>query len=265
MDLYEILQINPDEVKIHLAGWNGIDNPLDVFFDNRFKEWQEEQTKHNFGRKYIVSLINMPGRNLWLFAGIYYSHGIIGQKGNCYLYKTELADIRTDMIGRLVVKHVRKGRNSYPNGENILGNADVYEIMPEPLAMSDFKNFKNVLLTRKQLELIFTHEYPSWKAALSSVAGVYLLSDQATGKLYIGSAYGQGGFWGRWQNYYNYYHGGNCQLKKLLNDNDEFAFDSFNYSILETCDLDLSKDLVIELENLWKKKLLTREFGFNDN
>ena len=265
MDIYELLPINPHEAKIHLACWNGIDNPLDVFFDGNFKEWQEEQTKKNFGRKYIVSLISIPGQNLWLFAGIYHSHGVKGQRGNCHLYETELANIRNDMIGRLVVKYARKGRNSYPNGENLSSFATVHEIFPEPLAMSEFTGFKNVFLTRKKLELIFRHEYPSWKAALSSVSGIYLISDNKKGKLYVGSAYGQGGFWDRWQNYSNTYHGGNIQFKKLLEYEGKTAFDSFIYSILETCDLDMSKESVIEKESIWKSKLLSRIFGFNDN
>ena len=112
---------------------------------------------------------------------------------------------------------------------------------------------------------MYSHEYPSWKSVLSSVAGVYLLSDSKTGKLYVGSAYGSGGFWSRWGDYYRNYHGGNSQLKELYELGGPSAFQTFNYSILETCDIDLTADLVIEIENRWKSKLMTREFGLNEN
>jgi hypothetical protein len=41
----------------------------------------------------------------------------------------------------------------------------------------------------------------SWWSALSSVGGVYLVLDTATGKAYVGSAYGTGGIWQRWSAY----------------------------------------------------------------
>ena len=47
------------ECKIHLAVWNGFDNPLDLYIDGKFKEWEEGQTKRNFERKYILSLITV--------------------------------------------------------------------------------------------------------------------------------------------------------------------------------------------------------------
>jgi hypothetical protein len=51
--------------------------------------------------------------------------------------------------------------------------------------------------------------------ALASVAGVYLISDTLTGKLYVGSATGEGGIWGRWCQYVDG-HGHNIQLKRLV-------------------------------------------------
>src|SRR3546814_583456 len=39
----------------------------------------------------------------------------------------------------------------------------------------------------------------SWRTALSSVSGVYILVCPTTGQRYVGSAYGAGGFWGRWE------------------------------------------------------------------
>lgn len=52
----------------------------------------------------------------------------------------------------------------------------------------------------------------SWRGALRSVHGVYLLVCPATGEQYVGSAYGEDGFWGRWLAYAANGHGGNRLL-----------------------------------------------------
>ena len=192
MQTFDILKIDPTELKVHLAVGSIVrDDPLDLYFDGSFKVWQEDQNKRNFQRKYIFSLIRFSCENLWLFAGIYLSKGIYKTVDGYHFYETELTDIGEDLRGRLIVEYKRKGRNSYPKGESLTESAVVYEVKPEPLAFSEFQNFNEVNLTRSQLELLFNHQYPPWKSALTSFAGVYLISDKRTGKLYVGSAYGQ--------------------------------------------------------------------------
>jgi len=215
MDVLKLLELDPMDVKGHLAVTSGIDNPIESFFDGRFEEWQQVQTKRNFGR--------------------------------------------------LVVHFKRTGRNSYPMGENLLGRATIHSILPEPMAFQDFSDFKHLCLSRSELEMLYRHQYPSWKAALSSVSGVYLISDKLTGKQYVGSAYGMGGFWSRWSAYAAGHHGDNKLLRVLFNEKGAFGFSQFQYSILEVCDIDLSKKSVIEIECRWKRKLLSKEFGWNDN
>ena len=48
------------------------------------------------------------------------------------------------------------------------------------------------MLSKQQLDTVVKQEVESWKAALGSVAGVYLIADRRTGKLYVGSATGNG-------------------------------------------------------------------------
>jgi hypothetical protein len=265
MLIYDLVKVEPKQLKVHLAVDNGRENLLDLYFEGTFKEWQSVQNKRNFQRLYILSLIRLERDDLWLFAGVYQSDGIDKTIKDSICYRTELTDICVDLIGRLVIQYKRKGRNSYPNGESLIDCASVYEIKPEPLVFSEFKNFKEVQLSRQQLELLFHHEYPSWKSALSSVSGVYLLSDLSSGQLYVGSAYGEEGLWSRWSNYAENYHGGNSELKRLFKSGGSEAFNKFGYSILETCDIDLPPNSVIAIENRWKDKLLTRQYGFNKN
>ena len=87
MKLFDILKFKlpnfkADECKLHIAGWNGSENPLDLYFAGEFEEWQSWQSKKNFERKYIISIIQLPAKDKWLFAGIYQSY-------NCYYDKSK--------------------------------------------------------------------------------------------------------------------------------------------------------------------------------
>ncbi len=92
--LFDLLKINipsikEEDCKIHLAVWNGSENPVDVFVAGDFEEWQSWQSRQNFGRKYIISLLQLPGANKWLFAGGFVSEGSVYiEKENYYQYKT---------------------------------------------------------------------------------------------------------------------------------------------------------------------------------
>jgi hypothetical protein len=72
----------------------------------------------------------------------------------------------------------------------------------------------------------------------------------------VGSAYGGGGFWSRWEDYYRTGHGGNEKMK-LADESD------YQVSILEIASLSLSIEEIINMEERWKDKLLTRRFGLN--
>lgn len=267
MKLFDLLQVPPTEVKTHLAvSTPKGDDPLNLYFSGDFKRWQQRQTKRNFKRRYILSLIQYPGVNKWLFVGVYESLGLrkTDDKG-IHHYNTKLTPIGESLIGRLIIKYKRAGRHSYPYGESLIDSAAIHEIKAEPVAFNDFVSFKEVLLTRDQLETLFKHDYSSWRSALSSVSGVYLISDKSTGMLYVGSASGNGGIWSRWKSYAETFHGNNKALKRLYSENGEKAFKEFQYAILETADIDVSPDRIAEIETRWKIKLLSREWGYNRN
>ena len=101
--------------------------------------------------------------------------------------------------------------------------------------------------------------------ALSVVKGIYMIIDGNTGKLYIGSAYGSDGIWGRWSSYAATCHGGNYELQKLYDENGEEYFYKFKYIILQILPMRMSDKEVIEMESKYKNRYLTREFGLNDN
>ena len=100
---------------------------------------------------------------------------------------------------------------------------------------------------------------------MSAVAGVYLITDTSTGKLYVGSATGDGGIWARWSQYAATGHGGNKELKKLLKSEGADYARHFQYAVLEIADTHASAEEVIRREAHWKRVLGSREHGYNNN
>lgn len=275
MHLFNLLALmNPDivpaESKMHLATSNEeAENPLDVYLGGEFDDWQSWQTRRNFERRYVVSLIALPHTDRWLFAGAYRSHGAEwhqdeGRNG-LYRYVLEKDASCDDLAGRMILKFTRSGRQSYLDAEKWADDVGLAEIYAEPLSIGEFPGYRAVNLSRDELLLIFRQAPASWRTALSSVAGVYLISDTASGALYVGSAYGEGGFWQRWASYAATGDGGNRKIGDLLAREGRDRLDAFRYSILEIADTHTGEADILERETHWKDILLTRSHGLNAN
>jgi hypothetical protein len=77
-----------------------------------------------------------------------------------------------------------------------------------------------------------------------------------TGKQYVGSATGTEGFWGRWSAYAANGHGGNQGLVLA-------AEDDYHVTILEVAASSATAADIVQREELWKRKLRTRQYGSN--
>ena len=250
--------------KIHLA--TGFPNPpLEAFFQGKFQEWQEYQTKKNFSRKQVVSLIALPARNRWLFVGVYKVIGIRSVESDHVEYNTELLSSQDDLIGRIVVEHSRQARASYLIGPIDGGEYFISEIREKKLTMQEFPGYDSVCISHSQLKIIIEQNIPSWQGALANIKGVYLIADRKTGKHYVGSATGGDGIWQRWSAYAANGHGGNKELVDLLASMQPDYASNFQYSILEIADFHTSDDTILSRESYWKSILLSREYGYNSN
>ena len=255
--------INLENYKIHLA--TGFPNPpLEAFFEGKFKEWQEWQTRKNFQCEMVVSLIELR-RNKWLFAGVYKILDHEKRSEKHISYSTELLDGLDDIIGRIIVHHERKGRAAYLWGKKDGGDFYISEIKEKRLTVEEFPGYNSVLISFPKLKIIISQNIQSWYGALSNIKGVYLITDNKTGKHYIGSALGNDGIWHRWSEYVANGHGGNKELKALLQVNGLDYKNYFQYSILEIADTHSSDDYILQREKYWKDVLRTREFGYNSN
>ena len=99
----------------------------------------------------------------------------------------------------------------------------------------------------------------SWETVLSQWRGIYYIYDEAEGKGYVGSAYGDTNVLGRWLHYAKSGHGGNVLLRRC-------DPKTLRFTILQRVSPDMDASDVIRLEGTWKERLHTRSpFGLNDN
>lgn len=95
----------------------------------------------------------------------------------------------------------------------------------------------------------------AWQEVLKAVKGVYLLVCKECGKQYVGSAKGEDSLWGRFLDYAGTVHGGNVELKK-------HAHRRYQATVLEVVNSDAG---IERIEEAWKQKVQSREFGLNRN
>lgn len=271
MRLIDIIHIyfpdfNPVESKVHLAVWNGKDEPLDVFLAGNFQSWQEIQTRKNFERKYILSLISLPYTDKWIFGGIYESKGCkYDSEKKEYEYKTIPVKEVNELVGRLVIKYSRTSRQSYLYFEKLLNSCLIHEFKPERLSVEEFPGYNKTCISKSTLDIIIRNQLESWKSALSNIAGIYLITDKLNGKLYVGSATGDRGIWQRWTDYSNNGHGGNKDLIEIIKKNGKEYCNNFQYSILEIADTHASENDIKKRESYWKNVFCSIEHGYNAN
>ncbi len=270
MQLFQLLQALDDRLaaercKLHLAVWNGKEDPLDVYLAGQFDEWQSWQTKKNFERDFVISLIALPRTHNWLFAGAHKSAGSKWVRGGLYRYRLRRQDGPNELDGRLIVYFERPGRQSYLLGEKWSHVLQVAEIRPDKLHVAEFPGYSWAMLTKKHLDIVVKQQIESWRSALGNVAGVYVIADRHTGKLYVGSATAGEGIWSRWCAYSATGHGGNRELRKLLRKKGVAYTEHFQFGVLEIADSNASKEDVLRRESRWKDLLLTRKHGFNAN
>ena len=231
---------------------------------------QDKQNKLD-GYEYLVAMAKYYpyGDNFYLFGGIYKVTKIEPAVTNGIGYKLDLLPDCIEYKKRLVAKLSKPIGQSYNRVyESFVtdDNIEVYEILPSA-KLSNFNGYNNVSLTHKELQSIINDEGMEWKSALSYIKAVYVITDKNAGKLYVGSAYGDGGLWGRWSGY--------ADINNLTNDNKyfrelvdakgkEYIINNFSYSIIEIFDKKTRDEEIIRREHYWMGVLDTVKNGMNN-
>ncbi|GAB3556235.1 GIY-YIG nuclease family protein [Spelaeicoccus albus] len=122
-----------------------------------------------------------------------------------------------------------------------------------------FPGFDRLVLDRAQLQAVMReHQYAAWRAALSSVVGIYLITDTRYGRHYVGKADGAESIRQCWSAYVANGHGGNVELRGR-----DPA--TFRYPIPRVFDPATPRREVDEAESHFKYALDTRRHGLNRN
>ena len=238
---------------------------------------QRIQDKKRFANcDYVVSFLGVGGSDS-KFLGIYSVAGFepfkrdllpagyyaLSDYGESVFWNLAKTDILTDLVERLIIDWGKSTLSWCQNGDT---GKEISQILPR-ISPYVFTSYDKVLLQYTELKHIVSNpkENAIWQNKLSSVAGVYLITDTSTGKQYVGSASGEtGGIWGRWSEYAKTKHGDNKRLKELMAAAPEHC-NNFQYSILEVFPIKRDKNEILEYEALYKQKLATIKFGLNDN
>jgi len=243
--------------------------PYELWRDNRpqFELYQSTQSIPNrkkFTAPYwAVFVVNLSEDTM--FAGLYavryrgllrkdtprpHMEGI-DEAGRCDVYDLTLQNTLSDLIGKLFI-------DWGPGALAWVQHADRKDKPITELRMAfhepTFPGFMNFIQSLSKLDNV----PKSWITALQSSRGIYLLTCPKTKEQYVGSATGEEGFWGRWQDYFQTGHGGNLGLKSR-------DPSDYQISILEVAGTSATTEDILRMEGRWQAKLQSREMGLNRN
>ncbi|MDY6028411.1 MAG: GIY-YIG nuclease family protein [Prevotella sp.] len=233
-----------------------------------FLSYQSEQVVKRFKEvDYIVSFIGEESCSS-RFVGVYKNEGIIKSLED-YNGEEHAKFEFTELYGFDLLKEkvIIDWQNPVSWLQNYVNQMPVIRIDRgiKENNIPIFTRFEDVVLDYNQLKLIIETNHAEWKAKLESCNGIYLILDKKTGKQYVGSTYNTRCIWGRWTEYAKTGHGGDKDLKPLLENDEAYAKKYFQWCILETLPLKILEEHAIDRESLYKRKFGTREFGYNNN
>ena len=273
--IFKIYNLNPGSIRLVRHGNKEI-SIYNTFKENRkrLEVYQSYQKPGKFGDSNAIAVFAPYYKTTALFLGLW---DIIG-----YIKNSEFTN---KMLKELKEYELPQGWYERSDRYNLVWNKTLEELSERLViewgsatvswvqrknknvvelkgvkSIGEFQSFDQVSLDFIDLKKMtqFADSNITWVKALSSVNGVYLIMDKSNGKLYVGSAYGEQGIYGRWSTYAKNGHGGDKGLKNINPSN-------FQFSILEIVSPTTTAAGVIDCENKWKEKLGTRMFGYNQN
>lgn len=140
MHLFDFLKLqeplfDSSRAKIHFARHNGVDAPIDVYMRGDFDESQRWQTRKNFSREFVVSLVRShQDVTRWLFVGLFKPIGLevhLEADKPHYLYYLDRVPSTREFEGRLFVRSIYKQPQTYMNGETVADALSIEELLRE--------------------------------------------------------------------------------------------------------------------------------------
>ncbi|WP_295637221.1 GIY-YIG nuclease family protein [Novosphingobium sp.] len=236
-----------------------------------FEEYQSVQAESNRAKlsgRYWASFVAPPTGGT-LFSGLYVAE-LVGASpkekidplyerpdgdrydGNCDSYRLTLSPLLSNYIGKLWVEWGLGARSWIQRADR--QDKPIVQLTRE-FREEEFPGYTHFISNISDIPTLPR----GWLEALKAACGVYLLASARTGEWYVGSATSkEGGFHARWLNYSADGHGGNIGLKSA-------EPSDYQVTILEVCGSVATYNEILETEQLWKRKLQSRDMGLNRN
>jgi len=245
-------------------------SPYELWRDNRpqFELYQSSQRINNRSKLSVpywaVFIVNLNDETM--FAGLYrvnyrglweqdtpmpHIEGAIEKAGSCDGYDLTLDGTLSDLVGKLFIDW---GAGALAWVQYAARNDKAVTEIRATFHEDSFPGFLNFIEPLSRLD-----KFPrTWITALTNARGVYLLTCPKTKELYVGSATGKDGFFGRWQAYVQTGHGGNLGLKSRKPSD-------YQVSISEVAGSSATVDDILAMEGRWQSKLQSKDMGLNRN
>lgn len=278
--LNDLLNLSEEELartRIKLNTYDQETHPIEAYKRNpkELLDWNYWNNKMYKVGQISIGLVDM-GYGRWLLFTVgtitkvldsaYCPDGTLSKNGQGIQFEWETMEKYSCLFGRVILEYHNKARQTIRIGERI-NDFVVKEVLPSIFTGFDFPGYDKVCLTYEQLQTIVNGDYPSYHNALRNQKAVYLQTDLATGKLYVGSATAKEGMLlSRWTSYVKNGHGGNVDLKQLvLEKGFDYIKNNFQYTIIENYNSRVDDAYILEREAYWKTVLATKKYGYNKN
>ena len=133
--------VTPERSNIHLATSDGKRDPLTLYREGGFDEWQRFQggKRRAFTRSFVVAVIKTETRHHWLLAGVYDVVSEQKRQIECHEverwgwppwvgYVYQMSRRRTcDKLEGVIVRFERRYKNPFRLGENVAPMLEVHE------------------------------------------------------------------------------------------------------------------------------------------
>lgn len=248
VNVIDLFLNNPEEINTNWLFWN--------YSRAEFKEGQV-----------IIGLCRMDnGDDFYLLTTIKRITKDLNVRNGIAYEGVELAEYKK-YYGRVIVKYHNTVQNMVRWADKLIKEIEVSEVLSSFYEGKSFPGYDKVCLKYNELRVIIENNKTDWVNALSNQKAVYLITDLNTGKLYVGSATSDKGMLlDRWKNYVSNGHGGNKELKEIV---EKQGFDyvklNFQYTIIENYNAKIEDKVILERESYWKEALDSRIHGMNCN
>jgi hypothetical protein len=278
LKLQTIFQFSEEEVKnvrVRFSMPNGEEDPKDIYL----KDPEIVNTKWflHSGKKYnnfkpgtLAIHLLLIDKDLWLMTAVKKIISVnppTEEKIWDYTcYKTEDVSKFQDLCGRTYISYHKSTQSGKYKWSTVSDKLIISKIDNEQYGENTFTSYRFDLPFDK-LERIIKTGRRDWINALKHIQAVYLITDNLTGKFYVGSATSQDEFLlGRWKTYIKNGHGGNVKFKELIEKNGiSYIRKNFSYRILDYFSESYPSVKVLESESYWKEVFKSRIFGYNAN